>query len=223
MTRKKILDHYFGNYLIRINNAIYSLYNKQGIIIMDDQHRENESDIIFSAETISIPQIAFAIRYSSGIICLCITENLRKKLELPMMVQNNTSKYQTGFTVTIEAAKGVTTGVSAKDRYTTIKTATAYNAKPTDLHRPGHVFPLRALSGGVLIRPGHTEATIDILKIAHKNPIGILCELTNSNGTMADIYDTINFAKKHNMIVVTVNDIKKYIMKHNIFLYKDII
>ncbi|QJC32904.1 3,4-dihydroxy-2-butanone-4-phosphate synthase [Enterobacteriaceae endosymbiont of Donacia semicuprea] len=212
----KILDIEFGTTENRIKNAIFSLQNKNGILVLDDEKRENESDIIFSAENISIKQIAFLIRYGSGIVCLCITEPLRKKLKLPMMVKKNTSIYKTGFTISIEAAHGVSTGVSAKDRFTTIKTAIANNTTPQDLNSPGHVFPLRAVKGGIFKRKGHTEATIDLLKIAKMKPVGVLCELTNSDGSMAKILDTISFAKKNKMIIITINDIKKYITRNNI-------
>ncbi|QJC33314.1 3,4-dihydroxy-2-butanone-4-phosphate synthase [Enterobacteriaceae endosymbiont of Donacia clavipes] len=212
----KILDIEFGNIETRIKNAIFSLQNKNGILVLDDEKRENESDIIFSAENISIKQIAFSIRYGSGIVCLCITESLRKKLKLPMMVRKNTSIYKTGFTISIEAAHGVSTGVSAKDRFITIKTAIADNTTSQDLNSPGHVFPLRAVKGGIFKRKGHTEATIDLLKIAKMKPVGVLCELTNSDGSMAKILDTISFAKKNKMIVITINDIQKYITRNNI-------
>ncbi|QJC37762.1 3,4-dihydroxy-2-butanone-4-phosphate synthase [Enterobacteriaceae endosymbiont of Donacia bicoloricornis] len=211
-----ILDKKFGNYKTRVENAISSLKKGSGILILDDKKRENESDIVFAAENISISDIAFSIRYGSGIICLCITEYLRKKLKLPMMVKKNTSFYKTGFTVTIEAAKGISTGVSAKDRFTTIKTAISNNVIPEDLNQPGHVFPLRAVNGGLLKREGHTEATIDLLKIAKMKPTGVLCELTNEDGSMAKIFDAISFAKKNKMELITINDIKKYIIKNNI-------
>ncbi|QJC37348.1 3,4-dihydroxy-2-butanone-4-phosphate synthase [Enterobacteriaceae endosymbiont of Donacia thalassina] len=211
-----ILDTEFGTYEKRIKNAIFSLQKGYGILILDDKKRENESDIVFSAEKISISDIAFSIRYGSGIVCLCITEYLRKKLKLPMMVKKNTSIYKTGFTVTIEAAQGISTGVSAQDRFTTIKTAIANNAIPEDLNKPGHIFPLRAVNGGIFKREGHTEATIDLLKIAKMKPTGVLCELTNKDGSMAKILDTISFAKKNKMVLVTINDIKKYIIRNNI-------
>ncbi|QJC29541.1 3,4-dihydroxy-2-butanone-4-phosphate synthase [Enterobacteriaceae endosymbiont of Plateumaris pusilla] len=212
-----LLIYQFGNSITRVKNAILSLNKGKGVLILDNENRENESDIIFSAEKITVKQIALTIRYGSGIICLCITESLRKKLNLPMMVKNNTSFYKTAFTVTIEAAKGITTGVSAQDRFTTIKTAININAKPNDLNRPGHVFPLRAMKGGVLKRQGHTEATIDLLKIAKMNPTGILCELTNKNGSMARTQDTILFAKKNNMSVLTIEDIINFRIKYNIY------
>lgn len=132
----------------------------------------------------TVEQMALTIRHGSGIVCLCLTEDRRKQLDLPMMVENNTSAYGTGFTVTIEAAEGVTTGVSAADRITTVRAAIADGAKPSDLNRPGHVFPLRAQPGGVMTRGGHTEATIDLVTLAGFKPAGVLCELTNDDGTM---------------------------------------
>ncbi|MGO2923339.1 MAG: 3,4-dihydroxy-2-butanone-4-phosphate synthase, partial [Hafnia paralvei] len=170
----------------------------------------NEGDMIFPAETMTEEQMAMTIRHGSGIVCLCITEERRLQLDLPMMVSNNTSHYGTAFTVTIEAAEGVTTGVSAKDRLTTVRAASAEGAKPSDLHRPGHVFPLRAQNGGVLTRRGHTEATIDLVTLAGFRSAGVLCELTNDDGTMARAPEVIVFANKHNMPVVTIDDLVAY-------------
>lgn len=158
--------------------------------------------------------VALTIRHGSGIVCLCITEDRRKQLDLPMMVENNTSAYGTGFTVTIEAAEGVTTGVSAADRITTVRAAIADGAKPSDLNRPGHVFPLRAQAGGVLTRGGHTEATIDLMTLAGFKPAGVLCELTNDDGTMARAPECIEFANKHNMALVTIEDLVAYRQAH---------
>ncbi len=154
--------------------------------------------------------MAIMIRECSGIVCLCLTEERVEQLELPMMVENNTSANQTGFTVTIEAAKGVTTGVSAADRVTTIKAAIADNAKPADLSRPGHVFPLKANPDGVLARRGHTEATIDLMRLSGLKPYGVLCELTNPDGTMARLPEVIAFGKKFNMPVLTIEDLAAY-------------
>ncbi|BFI91208.1 hypothetical protein SSAmo_1990 [Enterobacterales bacterium endosymbiont of Anomoneura mori] len=159
----------------------------------------------------TVKQMALTIRYCSGIVCLCITEKLRKKLLLPMMVINNSSKFQTPFTISIEASKGVTTGVSAKDRIKTIQTVVSNNVKPKDLNKPGHIFPLCAQPGGILIRRGHTEATIELLKISGLKEIGVLCELTNDDGSMSKKKDIINFANKNNMVLITINDIIKYL------------
>lgn len=200
----------FGTPVERVERAIEALRNGRGVMVLDDENRENEGDMIFAAETMTVEQMALTIRHGSGIVCLCINEERRQQLELPMMVENNTSSYGTGFTVTIEAAEGVTTGVSASDRLTTIKAAIADDAKPSDLNRPGHVFPLRAHQGGVLSRGGHTEATIDLVTLAGFKPAGVLCELTNDDGSMAHAPEVIVFAKQHDMPVVTIDDLIAY-------------
>lgn len=200
----------FGTPVERVERALEALRNGRGVMVLDDENRENEGDMIFAAETMTVEQMALTIRHGSGIVCLCITEELRQQLELPMMVTNNSSQFQTAFTVTIEAAQGVTTGVSASDRLTTIRAAIADNAKPSDLNRPGHVFPLRAQPGGVLSRRGHTEATIDLVSMAGFKPAGVLCELTNDDGSMADAPQVIIFAKQHQMTVITIEDLVAY-------------
>lgn len=200
----------FGTPSERVERALQSLREGRGAMVLDDEDRENEGDMIFPAETMTVEQMALTIRHGSGIVCLCVTEERRKQLELPMMVENNTSSFGTGFTVTIEAASGVTTGVSAADRITTVRAAIADDARPSDLNRPGHVFPLRAQPGGVLTRGGHTEATIDLVSLAGFRPAGVLCELTNDDGTMARAPECIDFARKHNMAVVTIDDLVKY-------------
>ncbi|KES19522.1 3,4-dihydroxy-2-butanone 4-phosphate synthase [Gilliamella apicola SCGC AB-598-B02] len=154
--------------------------------------------------------MALTIRYGSGIVCLCMPQSFCDKLELPMMVTNNTSKNHTAFTITIEAAKGVTTGVSAADRVTTVKAAVADNAKPSDLNHPGHVFPLVAKEGGVLNRRGHTEASVDLVSLAGFKPAAVICELTNDDGSMARAPQVVEFAKQHHLPVVTIEDIVAY-------------
>lgn len=200
----------FGTPSERVEHALVSLREGRGAMVLDDENRENEGDMIFPAETMTVEQMALTIRHGSGIVCLCITEEHRKHLGLPMMVENNTSAFGTGFTVSIEAANGVTTGVSAADRITTIRAAIADNAQSSDLNSPGHVFPLRAQPGGVLTRGGHTEATIDLVSLAGFKPAGVLCELTNDDGTMARAPECIEFARKHNMAVVTIEDLVTY-------------
>lgn len=200
----------FGTPEQRVERALAALRAGHGVMVLDDEDRENEGDMIFAAETITVEQMALTIRHGSGIVCLCLTQERCQQLDLPMMVDNNTSAYGTGFTVTIEAAEGVTTGVSAKDRVTTIRAAVADNAKPSDLHRPGHVFPLRAREGGVLTRPGHTEATIDLVSLAGFKSAGVLCELTNDDGSMAHAPEVVTFAKAHEMPVVTIEDLVAY-------------
>lgn len=204
----------FGTPSERVERALDALREGRGVMVLDDENRENEGDMIFAAENMNVEQMALTIRHGSGIVCLCLTEERRKQLELPMMVENNTSAFGTGFTVTIEAARGVTTGVSAADRLTTVRAAIADGALPGDLHRPGHVFPLRAQAGGVLTRGGHTEATIDLVTLAGFKPFGVLCELTNDDGTMARAPECVSFARRHNMPVVTIEDLVEYRQNH---------
>lgn len=200
-----------GNYKERVETAVEAIKNKKGVIVTDDESRENEGDMFFSAQYVTNEQMALLIREGSGIVCLCMTEEKADELELPLMVEDNTSTYGTGFTITIEAAEGVTTGVSAADRVTTVRVASNDDAKPEDLHHPGHVFPLRAKNGGVLERDGHTEANIELMKLAGLKPMGVLCEITNSDGTMARMPEIIEFSKVHDMPIVTINDIIQYI------------
>lgn len=202
----------FGNPFQRVEKAVRAIQAGNGVLVADDEDRENEGDLIFAAETLTENQMAMLIRECSGIVCLCLTEEKVRSLQLPMMVTQNSSRYQTAFTVSIEAARGVTTGVSASDRLTTIKTAIKNNARPDDLHHPGHVFPLKARSGGVLERQGHTEATVDLVRMAGLKPFGVLCELTNPDGTMARLPEIIDFAVKHTFPVVTVHDLVDYRM-----------
>ncbi|GAB6280592.1 MAG: 3,4-dihydroxy-2-butanone-4-phosphate synthase [Thermovirga sp.] len=194
----------------QVENALESLRQGRGVLVTDDENRENEGDLIFAAETITESQMAMLIRECSGIVCLCLPDEKIRQLELPMMVKSNTSRYQTAFTVTIEAAEGVTTGVSAMDRVTTIKAAAAPGAKPSDLNRPGHVFPLRARPGGVLERQGHTEATVDLMRLAGLTPCGVLCELTNPDGTMARMPEITAFGEKHGFPILTIEALAAY-------------
>jgi 3,4-dihydroxy 2-butanone 4-phosphate synthase len=190
--------------------AIEALRQGRGILVTDDADRENEADLIFAAATLTVPQMAMLIRECSGIVCLCLTEEKAHALELPPMVAVNICRNRTAFTVTIEAAQGVTTGVSAADRVTTVKTAAAASATPSDLARPGHVFPLTARTGGVLTRRGHTEATVDLARLAGHGPCGVLCELTNPDGTMAKGAQIEAFAAAHDFPLVTVDALAAY-------------
>ncbi|MBU6953828.1 MULTISPECIES: 3,4-dihydroxy-2-butanone-4-phosphate synthase [unclassified Hahella] len=200
----------FGDAITRVEKALEAIRNGQGVLLVDDEDRENEGDLIYAAETLTEQQMALLIRECSGIVCLCLTDDVIRRLQLPMMVSENSSKNGTAFTVTIEAREGVSTGVSAADRVTTIRTAIADDAKPEDLARPGHVFPLRAQPGGVLSRRGHTEGTVDLMRLAGLKPTGVLCELTNPDGTMARLPEIVAFAEKHAMPVLTIEDLVKY-------------
>ncbi|HCG8160196.1 TPA: 3,4-dihydroxy-2-butanone-4-phosphate synthase [Vibrio parahaemolyticus] len=200
----------FGDPITRVENALSTLKEGRGVLLLDDEDRENEGDIIYSVEHLTNEQMALMIRECSGIVCLCLTDAQADKLELPPMVVNNNSANQTAFTVSIEAKVGVTTGVSAADRVTTIKTAANPHAKPEDLARPGHVFPLRARPGGVMTRRGHTEGTIDLMQMAGLQPAGVLCEVTNPDGTMAKAPEIVAFGRLHNMPVLTIEDMVAY-------------
>jgi len=204
----------FGDSHTRMQRALAALQAGDGVLVVDDEDRENEGDLIFSAQHLTDGQMAMLIRECSGIVCLCLTDSHVKQLELPMMVEDNRSRNHTAFTVSIEAVHGVTTGVSAADRVTTIKAASAPDAKPGDICSPGHVFPLRAKAGGVLERRGHTEATVDLMRLAGLGPCGVLCELTNPDGTMARLPQIVEFARLHNMPVLTVEDVAAWRLAH---------
>lgn len=201
----------FGDVTQRVENAIEALKEGRGVLLLDDENRENEGDLIYSAENVTPEQMGFMIRECSGIVCLCLTDERADHLGLTPMVKHNDSQNQTAFTISIEAKEGVTTGVSAADRVTTIKTAIAADAKASDLAHPGHVFPLRARAGGVLVRRGHTEGTVELMRLAGLTPAGILCEVTNPDGTMARTPEIVAMGKEHNLPVLTIEDIVEYI------------
>jgi len=194
----------------RVERAIGDLRQGKGILLVDDENRENEGDIIWPAEKMTENDMALMIRECSGIVCLCLTTDRCNELGLRQMVGNNTSKNQTAFTISIEAKTGVTTGVSARDRLTTIRTAIANGATAGDLANPGHVFPLAAKPGGVMERRGHTEGSIDLMKLSGLQEAAVLCELTNVDGTMARLPEIISFAEHHDMTVVSIEDIYQY-------------
>jgi len=199
----------------RVENAIDCLKNGKGVLVVDDESRENEGDLIFPAETMTVADMALMIRECSGIVCLCLKPEKADQLDLPPMSAVNSSKYHTPFTVSIEAKEGVTTGVSAADRMQTIRTAIADNAKPEDLARPGHVFPLRANADGVFGRRGHTEGSIDLMVLAGLKPVAVLCEVTNEDGTMAKLPEITAFALDQDKTVVSIEDIFQYRLSLN--------
>jgi len=194
----------------RVKRALGALREARPVVVLDDADRENEADLVFAAEKTTPELINFMLKYCSGIICLCITQTLQKKLELPFMVTENESRYQTAFTVSIEARHGVTTGVSAQDRTTTIREAIKPSSTADDLVKPGHIFPLVAQDGGIHTRRGHTEASVDLARMANLDPYGVLCELMNTDGSMARTTDAIEFAREHDLIVLTIDDIASY-------------
>jgi len=200
----------FGNSTERMEKAIAALKAGEGIIVVDDENRENEGDLIYPAESLTSAQMARLIRDCSGIVCVCITEEKRKELGLEMMSRNNRSQFGTAFTVSVEAAEGVTTGVSASDRVTTVHAV----LNGADLASPGHVFPLVAREGGVHERDGHTEATVDMMKLAGYQPCGVLCELTSPDGTMMKLPQILEYAEQNRFTVISIEDIKEYIGVH---------
>jgi 3,4-dihydroxy 2-butanone 4-phosphate synthase/GTP cyclohydrolase II len=191
------------------------LYRRgQFVIIVDDEDRENEGDLCIAAESVTPESINFMARFGRGLICLALTEERCNQLELPLMVENNTSNYGTAFTVSIEARGRVTTGISARDRSETVRAAIDARTRPQDLLRPGHIFPLRAKKGGVLKRAGQTEASVDLAQIAGLNPSAVICEIMNEDGTMARLGDLREFAVQHGLKIISVADIIKYRMQN---------
>src|SRR5437016_12009428 len=184
------------------------------IIIVDDEDRENEGDLVCAAEKVTPEVINFMARHARGLICLPLTEERCDELHLTTQVADNTSFLGTAFTVSIDARKGVTTGISAADRATTILKAVDPHTRPQDLARPGHIFPLRARTGGVLVRPGQTEASVDIARIADLYPAGVICEIMNEDGTMSRVPQLLEFCKEHKLQMLTVADLIRYRMQH---------
>ena len=187
-------------------------------ILVDDENRENEGDLIFSAKDVNANKINFMAKYGRGLICLAIDSSQAKKLNLNYMSPKNESRNQTAFTVSIEAKKGISTGISAKDRATTIKVATKLKVSKTDIVSPGHVFPIVARDGGVLIRAGHTEASVDISRLAKKNPSAVICEIMNEDGSMAKRDELITFARKHKLSIGKIEDLIAYRLKKENFI-----
>src|SRR5437588_9703084 len=184
------------------------------VIIVDDEDRENEGDLCIAADKITPEAINFMAKFGRGLICLALTEERCRELDLPLMVEHNTSPYGTAFTVSIEARGRVTTGISTRDRAETVRAAIDLKTRPADLTRPGHVFPLRAKKGGVLKRAGQTEASVDLAQIAGMNPSAVICEIMNEDGTMARLGDLRSFAIEHGLKIITVADIIKYRMQN---------
>src|ERR671927_412931 len=193
-----------------IEEAAADIREGRMIIIVDDEDRENEGDLVCAAELVTPEKINFMATHARGLVCMPLTEERCDELHLTMQVADNTSFLGTAFTVSIEARKGVTTGISASDRATTILTAVDPKTRPQDLARPGHVFPLRARKGGVLVRPGQTEAAVDIARIAGLYPAGVICEIMNADGTMARLPELEEFARRHDLKIISVADLVRY-------------
>lgn len=196
--------------LSTVEEAISDFRNGKMVIIVDDEDRENEGDLAMAAEFVTPEAINFMATNGRGLICLPLAPELVDKLQLPMMTSRNGSRFGTNFTVSIEAREGITTGISAADRAATIRAAVADNARPEDIVTPGHIFPLKAKSGGVLSRTGQTEGSVDLAKLANLKPAAVICEIMNDDGTMARMNDLEGFAQKHGMKIVSVKDIIRY-------------
>ncbi|HEX2965301.1 MAG TPA: bifunctional 3,4-dihydroxy-2-butanone-4-phosphate synthase/GTP cyclohydrolase II [Syntrophorhabdaceae bacterium] len=197
-----------------IDEGLNDIRQGKMVIIVDDEDRENEGDVMIAAEKVTPEAITFMARYACGLICQSLTEERVRELKLPLMVEENTSQYNTAFTVSIEAKHGVTTGISAYDRARTIQVAIDENCTADDISRPGHIFPLVAKKGGVLVRVGHTEASLDLARLAGLRPSGVICEIMNEDGTMARLPDLEVFAEKHGLRIVTIADLIKYKMRN---------
>ncbi len=206
--------------IITVERALERVSCGQLIIIVDDEDRENEGDLMVAAEKISPEHINFMSLYGRGLICLPLTKGRLEELRLPLMVRENTSRFETAFTVSIDAKEGVTTGISAYDRARTIQAAIDPKIQPSDLVRPGHVFPLEAKEGGVLARAGQTEAAVDLARLAGLTPAGVICEIMNEDGTMARMPQLKKFSVKHDIPILTVAELIKYRMKNESLVRK---
>ena len=196
-----------------IEKAIDAIRDGRMIIVVDDEDRENEGDLTIAAEKITPEAINFMARYGRGLICMPMTEERLEQLELPQMVPQNTARFDTAFCVPIEAKGTTSTGISASDRAITVLTAIDPSTRPIDLARPGHMFPLRARKGGVLVRAGQTEAAVDLARIAGLYPAGVICEIMNDDGTMARVPELTKFARRHKLLMITVSDLIQYRMR----------
>jgi 3,4-dihydroxy 2-butanone 4-phosphate synthase/GTP cyclohydrolase II len=196
--------------LATIPEALEAIREGKMVILVDDEDRENEGDLCMAAEKVTPEDINFMARYGRGLVCLSLTPPWVDRLRLPMMVSNNLSRFQTGFTVSIEARHGVTTGISAADRAHTILTAIADDTKPEDIVSPGHIFPLRARNGGVLVRTGQTEGSVDLARMAGFKPAGVICEIMKDDGTMARMPDLQEFSRQFKVPIITIEEIIKY-------------
>ncbi|HBH28435.1 MAG: bifunctional 3,4-dihydroxy-2-butanone-4-phosphate synthase/GTP cyclohydrolase II [Desulfofustis sp. PB-SRB1] len=206
--------------LSSIEEAIEDIRAGKMVILVDDEDRENEGDLCIAAEAVTPEAINFMATYGRGLICLTLSEEIIEQLQLPMMVNDNRSPYGTGFTISIEARTGVTTGISAADRARTVQAAVAPGARPDDLVSPGHIFPLKARTGGVLVRTGQTEGSVDLARLAGRRPAGVICEIMNEDGTMARMEDLETFSEKHGLRIVTIADLVEYRLRREALVHR---
>lgn len=206
--------------LATIEEAIDEIRRGRMVILMDDKDRENEGDLCMAAEATTPEAINFMATYGRGLICLPLTEERVRYLGISMMVSENTSPFGTAFTVSVDSSSGITTGISAADRAKTILDAIAVDAKPSDLVTPGHIFPLRARNGGVLVRAGQTEGSVDLARLAGLKPAGVICEIMKNDGTMARQPDLMKFARKHKLKICTIADLIQYRLQYDSLVYR---
>ncbi|OLD62845.1 MAG: bifunctional 3,4-dihydroxy-2-butanone 4-phosphate synthase/GTP cyclohydrolase II [Acidobacteria bacterium 13_1_40CM_2_68_5] len=209
-----------GSGFASIEDAIRDVARGRFVIVVDDEDRENEGDLTLAAEKVNPEAINFMARYGRGLICMPMTEERLEELEVPLMVKDNTSPYNTAFCVSIEARRNVSTGISAADRAHTVKVAIDPRTRPRDLTRPGHMFPLRAHKGGVLKRAGQTEAAVDLARMAGLYPAGVICEIMNDDGTMARLPDLMEFSRRHGVRMITVADLIAYRMRNERLVHR---
>ena len=212
----------YTEYLSTIDDIIEDARNGRMFILVDDEERENEGDLVIPAQMATPDAINFMATYGRGLICLALTQNRINRLNLHPMSQTNTSRHETAFTTSIEAKEGVTTGISASDRARTIAVAIDATKGPKDIASPGHVFPLASRDGGVLVRAGHTEASVDLARLSGLTPAGVICEIMNDDGTMARMPDLVTFAQKHALKIATIADLIAYRLKHDRIVKADV-
>ncbi|MBA5805591.1 3,4-dihydroxy-2-butanone-4-phosphate synthase [Rhizobium changzhiense] len=194
-----------------IEDAISAIASGKMVVVVDDQNRENEGDIVVAADAVTPETIAFMMTHARGLVCIAMEGERLDALDIPLMVPNNTESHKTAFTVSVDYLKGTTTGISAADRAATVRALVDNRAKPDEFARPGHIFPLRANPRGVLGRPGHTEAAVDLARLAGRIPAGVICEVANDDGTMSRLPELTLFAERHNLPLVTIEDLVAYL------------
>jgi 3,4-dihydroxy 2-butanone 4-phosphate synthase/GTP cyclohydrolase II len=209
-----------GSHFAAVEDAIRDFAEGRFLIVVDDEDRENEGDLTIAAEKVTPDAINFMARYGRGLICMPMTEERLEELDIPLMVKDNTSPYNTAFCISVEAKRNVSTGISAADRAHTVKVAIDPRTRPGDLTRPGHMFPLRAKRGGVLKRAGQTEAAVDLARLAGFYPAGVICEIMNDDGTMARLPDLVEFSKRHAIRMITVADLIAYRMRNERLVHR---
>ncbi|MGO8022132.1 3,4-dihydroxy-2-butanone-4-phosphate synthase [Rhizobium leguminosarum] len=197
--------------IARIEDAISAIASGKMVVVVDDQNRENEGDIVVAADAVTPETIAFMMNHARGLVCIAMEGERLDALDIPLMVPNNTESHKTAFTVSVDYLKGTTTGISAADRAATVRALVDDRTKPDEFARPGHIFPLRANPRGVLGRPGHTEAAVDLARLAGRIPAGVICEVANDDGTMSRLPELTLFAERHDLPLVTIEDLVAYL------------